>query len=101
MTDNGGFRIGELDISARVGLFLGAYATGMSYQPNLLSRGTRDQAIITGVAAASAYGWGSTAHSFLRPTADRLPTARESLNGRGQPRWPPPFWAVDLRTIAR
>jgi uncharacterized membrane protein len=82
MTDNGGFRIGELDISARVGLFLGAYATGMSYQPNLLSRGTRDQAIITGVAAASAYGWGSTAHSFLRSTADRLPTARESLNGR-------------------
>src|SRR5664279_1250813 len=82
MTDNGGFHIGELDISARVGLLLGAYATGMSYQPNLLSRGTRDQAIITGVAAASAYGWGSTAHSFLRSTADRLPTARESLNGR-------------------
>ena len=82
MTDKGGFRIGELDISARAGLLLGAYATGMSYQPNLLSRGTRDQAIITGVAAASAYGWGSTAHSFLRSTADRLPTARESLNGR-------------------
>ena len=56
MTDKGGFRIGELDISARAGLLLGAYATGMSYQPNLLSRGTRDQAIITGVAAASAYG---------------------------------------------
>ena len=82
MTDNGGFHIGELDISARAGLLLGAYATGMSFQPNLLSRGTRDQAIITGVAAATAYGWGSTAHSFLRSTADRLPTARESLNGR-------------------
>ncbi|HEY5248522.1 MAG TPA: alpha/beta-hydrolase family protein, partial [Dermatophilaceae bacterium] len=82
MTDNGRFRIGELDISARAGLLLGAYATGMSYQPNLLSRGTRDQAIITGVAAASAYGWGSTAHSFLRSTADRLPTAKDSLNGR-------------------
>jgi uncharacterized membrane protein len=76
------FQIGELDISARAGLLLGAYATGMSYQPNLLSRGTRDQAIITGVAAASAYGWGSTAHSFLRSTADRMPTARDSLNGR-------------------
>ena len=82
MAQNGRFRIGELDISARAGLLLGAYATGMSYQPNLLSRGTRDQAIITGVAAASAYGWGSTAHSFLRSTADRLPTAQESLNSR-------------------
>ena len=82
MMDNGRFHIAELDISARAGLLLGAYATGMSYQPNLLSRGTRDQAIITGVAAASAYGWSSTAHSFLRSTADRLPTARESLNGR-------------------
>src|ERR1035437_6884892 len=82
MTRNGRFHITELDISARVGLLLGAYATGMSYQPNLLSRDTRDQAIITGVAAASAYGWGSTAHSFLRSTADRLPTAQESLNGR-------------------
>jgi uncharacterized membrane protein len=82
MTDNGRFHIAELDISARAGLLLGAYATDMSYQPNLLSRGTRDQAIITGVAAASAYGCGSTAHSFLRSTADRLPTAGESLNGR-------------------
>ena len=82
MTENGRFHIGELDISARAGLLLGAYATGMSYQPNLLSRGTRDQAIITGVAAASAYGWGSTAHSFLRSTADRLPAAEDSLNSR-------------------
>jgi uncharacterized membrane protein len=82
MTEKGRFHIGELDISARAGLLLGAYATGMSYQPNLLSRGTRDQAIITGVAAASAYGWGSTAHSFLRSSADRLPTAHESMNGR-------------------
>jgi uncharacterized membrane protein len=82
MTENRRFHIGELDISARAGLLLGAYATGMSYQPNLLSRGTRDQAIITGVAAASAYGWGSTAHSFLRSSADRLPAAHESTNGR-------------------
>src|SRR5450631_3605117 len=82
MTRNGRFHITELDISARAGLLLGAYATGMSYQPNLLSRGTRDQAIITGVAAASAYGWGSTAHSFLRSTADRLPAAEDSLNSR-------------------
>ncbi len=82
MTDKGRFHIGELDISARAGLLLGAYATGMSYQPNLLSRGTRDQAVITGVAAASAYGWGSTAHSFLRSSADRFPGGQDSLNGR-------------------
>jgi len=82
MTDKGRFHIAELDISARAGLILGAYTTGLSYQPNLLSRGTRDQAIITGITAASAYGWGSTAHSFLRSTADRLPYAQESLKGR-------------------
>jgi hypothetical protein len=32
MTENGRFHIGELDISARAGLLLGASATGMSYQ---------------------------------------------------------------------
>lgn len=42
------FRIGELDTS---GLLLGAYATGMLYQPNLVSCSTCDQAIIAGVAA--------------------------------------------------
>ena len=75
-------RIGELDVSARAGLLLGAYATGCSYQPNLLSRGTRDQAMISGVAAAAAFGWGTTAHSFLRSTADRLPMSRRSDTGR-------------------
>ena len=33
-------------------------------------------------AAASAYGWGSTAHSFLRSVADRLPVAQRSTGGR-------------------
>ena len=75
-------RIGELDVSARAGLLLGAYATGASYQPNLLSRGTRDQAMISGVAAATAFGWGTTAHSFLRSTADRLPMSRRSDTSR-------------------
>jgi uncharacterized membrane protein len=74
--------IGTLDVSARAGSLLGAYCTGTSFQPNLLSRGTRDQALISGVAAATAFGWGTTSHSFLRSTADRLPLARRSETGR-------------------
>ena len=73
---------GGLDVSARAGFLLGAFATGLSYQPNLLSRGTRDQAIVSGVAASVGYGWGVTAHSFLRATADRIPAARGSQLGR-------------------
>jgi len=74
--------VGGVDISARAGLLLGAASTGLSYQPNLLSRGTRDQAMISGVAAATAFGWGTTAHSFLRSTADRLPLSNRSTTGR-------------------
>jgi uncharacterized membrane protein len=64
-----------LDVSSRAGFLLGAYYTGLSLQPNLLSRGTRDQAIISGVAASVGYAWGTSVHSFLRSTADRLPQA--------------------------
>jgi len=53
VAEDGRFHIGELDISARAGFLLGAVITGMSFQPNLLSRGTRDQAVVTGVAAAA------------------------------------------------
>lgn len=73
---------GGLDVSSRTGFLLGAFYTGLSYQPNLLSRGTRDQAIISGVAASVGYGWGATVHSFLRSTADRLPGAQSSRQGR-------------------
>jgi uncharacterized membrane protein len=72
----------ELDVSARAGLLLGAFCTGASYQPNLLSRATRDQAMISGIAAATAFGWGTTLHSFLRSTADRLPVSNRSDSGR-------------------
>ncbi len=65
--------IPELDISARGGLLLGAYAAGRSTQPNLLTRGTTDQAIITGVATAASYGWSVSIGSLLRSTARRLP----------------------------
>ncbi|MCX6431720.1 MAG: alpha/beta-hydrolase family protein [Actinobacteria bacterium] len=73
---------GGLDVSSRTGFLLGAFYTGLSYQPNLLSRGTRDQAIISGVAASVGYGWGVTAHSFLRSTADRIPASQGSRAGR-------------------
>ena len=73
---------GGLDVSSRTGFLLGAFYTGLSYQPNLLSRGTRDQAIISGVAASVGYGWGATAHSFLRSTADRIPASQGSRTGR-------------------
>jgi uncharacterized membrane protein len=72
---------GQLDISARAGLLLGAAAIGSSYQRGLLSRGTSDQALITGVAAASAYGWGSAMHSALRSVGDRL-AGSDASSGR-------------------
>ena len=73
---------GGLDVSARAGFLLGAFYTGLSYQPNLLSRGTRDQAVISGVAASVGYGWGATVHSFLRTTADRVPASESSRAAR-------------------
>lgn len=65
--------IGQLDVSARAGLLLAAYAAGSSTQPNLLTRGTLDQALITGLATVTSYGWGTSTHSFLRSVANRLP----------------------------
>lgn len=65
--------IGQLDVSARAGVLLAAYSAGSSTQPNLLTRGTGDQALITGIATVVSYGWGTSAHSFLRSIANRLP----------------------------
>ena len=73
---------GRLDVSARAGVLLGSHASGTSYQPNLLTRGSRDQAIIAGVAASSAFGWGTVSHSALRSLADRLPGATGSTRAR-------------------
>ena len=73
---------GHLDVSARAGLLLGAHASGWSYQPNLLSRASRDQAIIAGVAASTAFGWGTASHSFLRSLAERLPGATGSTRAQ-------------------
>jgi len=73
---------GRLDVSARAGVLLGSHASGTSYQPNLLTRGSRDQAIIAGVASSTAFGWGTVSHSFLRSLADRLPGATASTGSR-------------------
>lgn len=62
----------SLDLSAEAGVLLGAFMIGRSWQPNLLSRGTRDQAILSGVAAATGYGWGTSGHSVLRAGARRI-----------------------------
>ena len=74
--------------------------TGLSFQPNLLSRGTRDQAIISGVAASVGYAWGASAHSFLRTTANRIPAASRSAAGhacRGSSSMrSPPWWAAGI-----
>jgi len=67
----------ELDSSARAGLLLASYLAGASQQPGLLTRGTTDQAIISGVSAATGYGWGVSSHSLLSSIAARI--------GRGGP----------------
>ncbi len=79
LPSNGRF---ELDVSGRAGGLLGAFVNGLSFQPNLISRGSQGQAIISGVAASTAFGWGSASHSFLRSVANRLPGARDSRTGR-------------------
>ncbi len=70
-----------LDVSARAGALLAAYSAGSSTQPNLLTRGTLDQALITGAATVVAYGWGISTHSFLRSIANRLPMRSEIASG--------------------
>ncbi|MSV52013.1 MAG: hypothetical protein F2892_07030, partial [Actinobacteria bacterium] len=54
-----------MDYSSRAGLFGAAFAVGRSYQPNLLTRGSVDQSIVTGTTAAAAYGVMSAGSSVL------------------------------------
>lgn len=46
-------------------MLLAAVFAGRSYQPNLLTRGTVDQAVLTGVSAASGYGAATVVQSLL------------------------------------
>jgi uncharacterized membrane protein len=61
-----------MDHSASTGLVGAAFAAARSYQPNLLTRASRDQAIITGVTSASAYGLFSAGDAVLEAVASRV-----------------------------
>lgn len=61
------------DRSARAGLFVGAAAIGASFQPNLLTRSTRDQAIISGVSAIAGYTSAIAGHALWHSASRRLP----------------------------
>lgn len=63
----------DVDTSARAGIFLGAMAIGASFQPNLLTRATRDQAIISGLSTATAYGVAAVGSSILKSIEARIP----------------------------
>lgn len=71
-----------LEISTRAGLLLGAFTNGLSFQPNLIPRDSRAQAVISGISASTSFGWASASHSFMRSVANRLPGGRRGPAGR-------------------
>lgn len=68
-----------LDHPARTGLIGAGIALGRSFQPNLLTRGSRDQAIISGTTTAFAYGLFSAADAVVDALASRV--SRDSNPG--------------------
>lgn len=66
-----------MDHAAGTGLIGAAFAVARSYQPNLLTRASRDQAIITGVTSAGAYGVFSAGDSLLGAIASRVSRSDE------------------------
>ena len=61
-----------MDQSAGTGLIGAALIAARSFQPNLLTRRSTDQAIITGVTSASAYGVFSAGDAILNAVAFRF-----------------------------
>lgn len=61
-----------MDHGSATGLFGAAYAIARSFQPNLLTRRSTDQAIITGTSAATAYGLFSAGDAFIAALASRI-----------------------------
>lgn len=61
-----------MDHPARTGLIGAGIALGRSFQPNLLTRGSRDQAIISGATTAFAYGIFSAADAVVDAMASRI-----------------------------
>ena len=70
-----------MDHSAGTGVIGAAFAVARSYQPNLLTRASRDQAIITGVTSAGAYGVFSAGDSILGAVASRISRTEEASSG--------------------
>jgi uncharacterized membrane protein len=70
-----------MDHAAGTGLIGAAFAVARSYQPNLLTRASRDQAIITGVTSAGAYGVFSAGDSILGAIASRISRTEEARPG--------------------
>jgi len=68
----------EMDHAAGAGLIGAAFAAARSYQPNLLTRASRDQAIITGVTSAGAYGVFSAGDALLGAIASRISRTEEA-----------------------
>ena len=73
-----------MDRSASAGIIGAAFAIGRSFQPNLLTRGSTDQAIITGTSSGVAYQVFGAADAVLTSVASRLgrtnePSARSRL----------------------
>lgn len=71
----------DLDPSSRAGLMLAAVSVGLSYQPNLLTRKSVDQGIITGISGLAGYTWGTTAHSALSALGSRVGGRRGQVAG--------------------
>lgn len=61
-----------MDHPARTGLIGAAFVVGRSFQPNLLTRNTMDQAIITGASSAGGYGIYASADSLVTSIASRI-----------------------------
>jgi len=70
-----------MDRSASAGIIGAAVAIGRSFQPNLLTRGSTDQAIITGASSAIAYQAYSAGDALLTSIASRLGRTDEPSAG--------------------
>jgi uncharacterized membrane protein len=70
-----------MDRSASAGIIGAAIAIGRSFQPNLLTRGSTDQAIITGASSVIAYESYSAADALLTSVASRLGKTDEPSAG--------------------
>ncbi len=70
-----------MDRSASAGVIGAAFAIGRSFQPNLLTRGSTDQAIITGASSAIAYQAYSAGDALLTSVASRLGRTDEPSAG--------------------